>query len=48
MTDPNPESEIVSFAFLSLTGLVLTVRFVRAIPRSGSATRPHAEAETRL
>ncbi len=41
-----PLPQIVLFALLSLAGLVLTVRFVRAIPRSNSTTQPLAEAET--
>ena len=41
-----PLPQIVLFALLSLAGLVLTIRFVRAIPRSNSTTQPLAKAET--
>ena len=44
---PVPLPQIVIFAILSITGLVLTTRFIRAIPSSASTGHPHAETETR-
>jgi hypothetical protein len=41
-----PLPQIVLFALLSLTGLGLTTRFVRAIPRSFSRTQPHPRTDT--
>ena len=41
-----PLPQIALFALLSLTGLGLTTRFVRAISPSVSTTQPHAGAET--
>ncbi|MFD1687267.1 hypothetical protein [Halobellus litoreus] len=41
-----PLPQIVLFSLLSLTGLGLTTRFIRAIPRSSSRTQPHARTET--
>ncbi|WP_233752268.1 MULTISPECIES: hypothetical protein [Halostella] len=37
-----PLPQIVLFALLSLTGLTLVTRFIRAIPPDTSATHPHA------
>ncbi|MFO8114743.1 MAG: hypothetical protein R6U01_05190 [Halorubrum sp.] len=45
---PVPLPQIALFAVLSLTGLALTVRFVRAIPPGDAPTRPRAGAETRV
>ena len=39
--------QIVLFALLSLVGLGLTVRFIRAIPRKSSKTQTHAGTELR-
>jgi len=41
-----PLPQIVLFALLSLTGLGLTTRFIRAIPRSSSRTQTHTRSET--
>jgi hypothetical protein len=41
-----PLPQIVLFALLSLTGLGLTTRFVRAISRSSSRTQPHTRTDT--
>jgi hypothetical protein len=43
---PVPLPQIVLFALLSLVGLGLTTRFIRAIPRSSSRTQPRASTET--
>lgn len=45
---PVPLLQIVLFALLGLTGLGLTTRFIRAIPRSSSKTQTHARTETQL
>ncbi|NHN42982.1 hypothetical protein G9C85_15280 [Halorubellus sp. JP-L1] len=44
---PVPLPQIVLFALLSLTGLALVTRFVRAIPSSAAATQSPAETEPR-
>ncbi|WP_458208728.1 hypothetical protein [Haladaptatus sp. NG-SE-30] len=41
-----PLPQIMLFGLLSLTGLALVTRFIRAIPPSASTTQPHAGAET--
>jgi len=41
-----PLPQIVLFAVLSLTGLVLVVRFIRAIPSGSPTTQTHAGAES--
>lgn len=45
---PVPLPQIALFALLSLTGLALTLRFVRAISPQSSSLRPHTGAETRI
>ncbi|WP_254922184.1 hypothetical protein [Halorubrum sp. Ea8] len=42
-----PLPQIVLFALLSLTGLALVTRFIRAIPHSPSKNQAHAGTETR-
>ncbi|QCC49685.1 hypothetical protein DV707_17465 (plasmid) [Halobellus limi] len=42
-----PLPQIVLFGLLSLTGLALMTRFIRAIPHSPSKTQAHAGAKTR-
>ena len=41
-----PLPQIVLFALLSLTGLVLVIRFIRAIPSGSPTTQTHARAES--
>ena len=44
---PVPRPQIVLFAILSFTGLVLTIRFIWAISHSSSRPKQRAETETR-
>jgi len=41
-----PLPQIVLFALLSLTGLVLVIRFIRAIPSGSPTTQTHVRAES--
>jgi hypothetical protein len=45
---PVPLPQIALFAVLSLTGLALTVRFVRAVSPRSPSPQPPADAETRI